>query len=415
MGQIRTYQTDYLRQGAEQISFKRFTYDGTYQETIDANVLINCPEDVVPLNRSLQKLYEKPLKEVQFKTDFVNLYFKHRNSQFLYDSSNWIFSSAGSTFGAGEVVEDTTELVKALSGNKFVKARGRGIFSDTLIKNDKSVLSVKQYVPIVVQFAHHFYTLASSDTIRYYINVGIDASENGTLDHFYNFTNNSWDTIAEASIDTNHYYAIETTNINKWNGVKKTLEPFLYASDDNNKPIEVRISYPVAPNSDIISSYTYIDNFVIAEEVDVNLEHISSNRKQYSYAGTFTGKYETNDNIFSNEQKASDNFVGKITGEFERPRDSTTKTLEQIITQEIINDSREYLTKYEGVFRNKSDYNLGLHNKIWIDFGVDILQEPVSCYLDAMKFDVKKAQYDIRMHVPNQDDDVATTYTVIAE
>ena len=56
MGQIRTYQTDYLRQGAEQISFKRFTYDGTYQETIDANVLINCPEDVVPLNLSLQKL-----------------------------------------------------------------------------------------------------------------------------------------------------------------------------------------------------------------------------------------------------------------------------------------------------------------------------------------------------------------------
>jgi hypothetical protein len=32
-----------------------------------------------------------------------------------------------------------------------------------------------------------------------------------------------------------------------------------------------------------------------------------------------------------------------------------------------------------------------------------------------MKFDVKKAQYDIRMHVPNQDDDVATTYSVIAE
>jgi len=56
-----------------------------------------------------------------------------------------------------------------------------------------------------------------------------------------------------------------------------------------------------------------------------------------------------------------------------------------------------------------------LHNKLWIDFGADLLQEPVSCYLDAMKYDVKASEYSIRMHVPNQDDDVGSTYNVIVE
>ena len=73
------------------------------------------------------------------------------------------------------------------------------------------------------------------------------------------------------------------------------------------------------------------------------------------------------------------------------------------------------MRKYEGTFRAANNNFLGLHNKIWIDYGSDSLQEPVSCYIDAMKYDVKYAEYDIRMHIPNQDDDVDTTYNVLLE
>ena len=74
MGQIQTNQTDYLRQGKEQINFKRFDFDGTYIETIDENVLINCPTEFVPLEKSLVKLYEKPLKKAEFSTNLNSFY-----------------------------------------------------------------------------------------------------------------------------------------------------------------------------------------------------------------------------------------------------------------------------------------------------------------------------------------------------
>ena len=55
------------------------------------------------------------------------------------------------------------------------------------------------------------------------------------------------------------------------------------------------------------------------------------------------------------------------------------------------------------------------HKKVWVDFGDDVLQEPVSCYIDSLKFNVKAAIYDIKMHVPNQDDDVESSYQVTIE
>jgi len=73
------------------------------------------------------------------------------------------------------------------------------------------------------------------------------------------------------------------------------------------------------------------------------------------------------------------------------------------------------LTKYEGTFRNINTKNIGLHNKIWIDFGIDTLQEPVSAYIDSMTFSVKDAEVRVNLHIPNQDDDVASTYKSIAE
>ena len=127
MAGIRNYQTDFLRRGAEQVNYKVFDSDGTYVETIDENILINCPTDVVPLNRSLVKLYEKPLYETVFKTKLAELNYVNQNSQFLYDDDGWVLASTGSNNTAGEVGEHTFYNVKPLSGNKFYRANGGGV------------------------------------------------------------------------------------------------------------------------------------------------------------------------------------------------------------------------------------------------------------------------------------------------
>ena len=55
---------------------------------------------------------------------------------------------------------------------------------------------------------------------------------------------------------------------------------------------------------------------------------------------------------------------------------------------------------------------MGLHNKIWIDFGATVLREDVSCILDSMTYNVKRNTYEVIMHIPNQDDDQASTFKV---
>ncbi len=412
MGQIRTYQLDFLNKGEEKINYKVFDSDGTYVETIDENILFTSPEDLVPLNKSLTKLYEKPMLETKFITELAELNYVNQNSQFLYGTDGWVLGTAGLGHGAAEIIEANAFTVKPLSGNKYLKAAGTGS-NDLMVKTKLSENSVRQGVDIQIAFSYFvqdnavspFGTL--SGKYHYLLSATIDASGNGSVDHEYNFLENKWQSLT----GTPEVFGIVNDVTGKWVGFNKTLQPFSYSSDDSDKNIEISLSFP--SNLDL-SDITFIDNFTIAEKIEFNFNKFTNVRSRFSYDGGFTGKYETK-NIMSNELKSDDNFVGQIEGNYIRPRDSSNKTLEAIITQEIMNDSRDYMTKYEGTFRNINTKNLGLHNKIWIDYGVDTLQEPVSAYIDSMTFSVKDAEVRVNLHIPNQDDDVASTYKSIAE
>jgi hypothetical protein len=277
-----------------------------------------------------------------------------------------------------------------------------------MIKSDITTNTVRQGVPIQVGLSYYVQR-PQSDTGKYSYSFYaiIDTTGNGSADYEYDFNENKW---VAYQAPPNNFNIINQVN-NKWVGFNKTLEPFEYDTDNDDVNIEIGLYFPFGL---ALGEITYIDNFTIGEKIEFNFTSVKNVRTRFSYLGGFTAKYETK-NIMSNELRDDDNFVGQIEGEFERPRDSTTKTLEAIITQEIINDSRDYLTKYEGVFKNINTANLGLHNKLWINFGADVLEEPVSGYLDAMRFDVKAAEYEIKMHIPNQDDDALSTYKSIAE
>jgi len=418
MGQIRTYQTDYLRTGSEQINYKRFDSDGVYIETVDDNILINCPTDVVPLDRSLQKLYDKPLNKVKFTSTLINYNPKTSNSQFLFDDEGWVLGTGGLNHTAATVVEDTNYDVKALSVNKFLTASGSLVTAD-IIKTKLSDTTIRQSLPIIISFSYYIkdnaippFTTIVGD-YRFDIRAKVDASGDGSVDHIYNFDTDEWEELNGQSYN----YQLLNNETGKWVGFTKTIQPFFYRNaqggliDVFDKEIEISISYP---NNLDTSDQTFIDNFSVSEKIESNISKITNVRERFSYDSGYTGEYET-ESIMSNELKNNIGFFGRIQGNYKRLRDGAGKTLEAIITQEIINDSRDHLTKYEGDFRNVGENNVGLHNKIWVDFGADTLEEPVSCYIDAMTFNVKRGDYQIRMHVPNQDDDYPTTYKSIAE
>ena len=399
MGQIRTYQLDYLRKGKEQVNFKVFDKDGTYLETKDENILFTAPKHLIPLNKSLLKRYEKPLKEVIFNTSLATINYINQNSQFLYGTDEWVL-------GTGTTVQEANDFtIKPLSGNKYIRIIGSNT-SELAIKSDISINTVRQSVPVEIAFSYY---VNSSSTIKYRFDmyINIDTTGNGSYDYAYDFENNKW-----IAYNNNVRFQIINDVYNKWVGFSKTIEPFEFNTNDNDVNIEVGIYEPSGIAD--IGDQSFIDNLTIGEKIEYNFNKVKNVRTQFSYTGGFTAKYET-DNIMSNELKDDNNFVGQIEGSYERERESVLKSLEALITQQILNDNRDYLTKYEGIFRNIDVRNVGLHNKIWIDFGDDVLQEPVSCYIDAMKYNVKNATIDVQMHTPNQDDDALSTYKSIAE
>ena len=50
-----------------------------------------------------------------------------------------------------------------------------------------------------------------------------------------------------------------------------------------------------------------------------------------------------------------------------------------------------------------------IFNKVWVNFGENILQDTVSAMIDSMEFDVKKNIYRINMHLPN----VGTLFDIV--
>ena len=423
MGQIRNYQTDYLRQGSEPITYERYDSEGVFIETINEDILYECPKDLTPLNKDLVKSFDRPLKKVEFITDLTGNYFINENAHFLYGDRHWGYPSEAVisnfvtklTGNTAEIITDSNQNAKAISGNKYFRSNvmendANGV---SMIYNDREQCVVKTYQKMQIQFDYYIETTGTNETYQIPVKFWIQETyAAGTPDYSYDFTNNEFVTYASSVVNK-----FNTTTVNAWGKASFSIEAYVpTTASDEEVFAQAVICFPRPPSGSVGGFQNiFIDNFRISESFDVE-NTIVSRRKQYDYNGrTYTGEYKSEKNILSNEAQTTEYFIGKINGYFRRKRDTADKTLEQIITQEIINDSRDYMTKYEGTFRGGRDGHLSLHNKLWIDFGADLLQEPVSCYLDAMKYDVKASEYSIRMHVPNQDDDVGSTYNVIVE
>ena len=121
-----------------------------------------------------------------------------------------------------------------------------------------------------------------------------------------------------------------------------------------------------------------------------------------------TGEYDQKQTFLSNEIDLLD--VASIPFEFTRknlPLNTNTNTLDKNVLQEIINDYRLPVKRYEGTFY-KDDADtvpIYFYNKLWVNYTTSVLQEPVSAIIDELEYNVKQNNYRIVMHLPNQDDD----------
>jgi len=419
MGKIRNLQLDYLEGGSEMIDYKIFDSDGTYVQTDNEDVLYKTKRDLTPLNVDLVREYERPLKKASLETNLSNLYFKNENAHFMYGDEKFTIQPPGS--GTSGIISDSDQPVNALSGTKYFKTTelSQETTATASLTISREHLAFPQGKPMTVGFNYYLATTDPSDKFELRVKIGLQhtyAAAPTTYDKEYDFDNEQW-------IDFNGITgnmkrsSTETATVNSWGKLTLNVKPYISSSHNGDVHLDVVIcrlkTVPSGTNSDFAG--LYVDNFFLAETVDFSDNKVVSTRTQSPQNGTYSAHYRSKDLILSNEAENADYFIGKIEGDFKRQRDSVGKKLEQCITAEILNDYRGYLSRYEGTFRDKGLQPMGFHNKIHVDFGSDVFQEENSCYIDSMKYNVKAAEYDISMHVPNQDDDVSSFYVTSFE
>ena len=418
---IRSSETSSLRDnGTESILFDIYNSAGTYQSSSTINVLsvlggvstslsrTNCtdtdctiPVDVIPLNQNLTKEYLRPIKQYTHNVNMTGFFSTNMigNSGFEFGTSGWTLtnSSIDSTFsfqGDGSLK----------STNVQTSASGTSVTAELASYIDEPGSEFIGYRLKINNFFNS--TSANVRGFRWQIKAVafVIPGDPPIATRYWQVSSGTWSTTAtinEVEVQNNRRWKSYTFNIgalpnNQWNIYFYLYDPYQVSSTSG---------FTSTHWDSIILDKVYVDDGGGRSEIFEKFDLLQFIRKR---TGNFSGLFEIDGLILTNEE------YQRVSGDWYRSRDKTNyvKSLEQITTQQVINDYRDYVLRYEGDIYNNNLLPLGLHNKIWVNFGSSILQESVSCYIDSMTYNVKKNTYSVVMHVPNQDDDLSSTFVI---
>lgn len=439
MGDFRNAQLDLLTNtGQEFIEFKTYDKDGNFKETLQEDVLLTAPDQIIPINNDLIVEYLKPVKKAQYEVEIDEYEDKHPNSHFLYKAYNWAYGISGVEFISPPVnntanpfpVSKNTYLVCSNSNNASTMAAAKALneimvgTAGTVGAPDQADIpnlpEVSQKIPVRIEFDYFADTDSDIDIeiameIKYYF-----ISSSTTYDLDFDQDEQKWKYNFNPSIRRERDF-VKVQNQNQWQKFSLDLPPIsahelisgVNAGDyTGGFFVDIRLGKPMmttAHSSDF--NQLFVDNFKISEINQTRKTAIMSQESLESK--TYSGVYKSGKNILSNELKNT-KHDGRIAGSFISFRDdSTVRSIDDIITQEILNDHRTFLKRYEGTFysTNPEPIPISFHNKIWMNFITE--QDPVSCFIDNMEYSVKNNEYKIIMHQPNQDDDVSSVFKIL--
>lgn len=424
MGTIATAQNTILTTTKEEfVEYNVYDKDGVFIDTHSENVLIECPSVIKPINNDLLIEYLKPVKKVIRETKLKKLNIVNNDPMSNYGGFRMDFSHNSQT--RAQVEENS----KALSGDRLIKGLtyaantgDTGIDSylpSVAIVNSLTFSSVRVGNKYKVGFSYYIENSVSDlDDLDYYfvLNIALYDSPNNDT-YYYNFDDNKFDNFGQTALgniaaNQKYYKYVKNNNRDVWNNFQIGLESVEDVTNENIK-IGVRIRQLTYTTTEAASAHTayYVDNFFIDQDFDESNKFIAE--RTSSADAVITGVHTTKDLMLSNELGDS-LFDGGFDGEFyaRRNGDSSYFKLDELITQEILNDFRIFVRRYEGTFYNANPQPIpvALHNKLWINFNEG--GELISGYIDSMKYDVKANEYSIVMHLPNQDDDFTSTYKI---
>lgn len=385
-GAILAAKQGYLNSGSEDIKFEIYTSAGVNTGGVTDNYLRVVPQYFKAINSNLTRLIKRPLRKYQ---ETLNVKQKrvdsNKNASFEFDLENY------SITGGYTITDQSFAGRKALRFTDYVTG-ATPVYSQKIITTGAgNAIKGDQYQLLVSVNVDQ----GGSDTrFPYFIRIFFSGNY-----YYWSDINKTWGT--SGSIIWNDFRPLADGN---YESFKVTTH-----AAPNDGTVEIGFG---APYLDAIGSYTatYVDNFClrnIDKEQNIYNEALAI-REQ---SGTFIASDILEHEGIYQANVGSDVFLGAFIDypAFRRAQDATPKYIEEIVTQQRLNDFREYCKTYEGDLSSASQYLvLSMMNKIYFKFNT--FTETDSAIMDNMKFMVKSDEYSINCHVPNNYTDVASTY-----
>jgi hypothetical protein len=195
---------------------------------------------------------------------------------------------------------------------------------------------------------------------------------------------------------------ITTTTPNKWVDLSIALsDTDLNIGTDTTATIKFVISNTKCSDADYDT--TYFDNMQILQS------KTSADQSDQTFIAKLTNA-GVNTTI-----KTINRIPDQKAGYFRTREANPTATfkpnsidLMTVLNRNVANDYREFITRYNGTFRNLKREPLSIHNKIWFGWpGIET--DPQSTIIDGLTYNVKNAEFNVTSHLPNNDDDTPTT------
>lgn len=419
---IRAAETTSLQNnGTESIKYIIYNSSGVYQSTSTVDVLqvcsgpdtvltktncdpnvsdCNIPVDVIPLGADMTREFLRPLKEFMIEVNTGSNFFdtnRYSNGHFEHGSTGFTLtnSTIDSEFSfKGDRSLKTTSAVTSANSTSaiLVNSTGIDVGGGNTSQADTFSLNV-------------FLDTNSSNTRGFRFQIKLEGQGPGAgADQYWSEAAGNWvgsDTKNEVEIDTNRRWKQVSFDLDSYPGGSWLAFITIYGPYQTSSTSGFTAMFVDSMSlqfKNIDSNGTRTDYF---QKFDL-LQFIRKRTVDLSGVKKLEGIYITNDKY------------GRISGDYYRSRDKTNylKSIEKIVSQQVMNDFRSFVTRYEGTLYNNTNDPIGLHNKIWINFTTSVLQEPVSCIIDSITYDVKKNIYSTVMHIPNQDDDITSDFII---
>jgi len=400
--------TQLVSASAETIQTDKYNSSGTATTSANESILRICPTTIKNIGGDLVREYIPPFAKAKynFESKQINIYNYTDNVGFEYGSTGWTLS------GYASIV--TNDNVK--QGNASLK------LSDSAPTSG----ATEMFSNILANSQGWHYYMSASAIMSVFIELN-NAESGGTPDVDVNFqiiayknpNTYYWD-------DENSTWTSTATTITRTFDVPNNWHDISIGINDTGIPTNLGSFSVGLKVFNCVYTSSYID-YIYFDNVGIRT---SANKPEYSAAQQETRKLPSNyieiaennvsGDVFSDdyEMKGTYYFNGTPPSDFSFSRTRDYHTRRPMFTrnlQNIMNDHRDFVVRYEGTFRNEVEEPLSLHNRIWFNFGASVFQDDQSCYIDALEYDLRLATAKVVAHLPNDDDDISCNFRITSE